>query len=171
MQPAYDYKGGNDTVGVFMYEQGDATNNETLNITYYYSDFYKIMPYSWTTDVFFLPKTNSSKNVTAYGQTTIKPIYNITTTNYGGKNLNLSVRVDETFACLNLSYNATGNTKPTNQRINTTWQKISSNQAYGSNINIWMWADLTNCNASDQRILTPQLDLASYCLNCKWEGS
>jgi hypothetical protein len=102
--------------GLYLYEEQMIWNitaeiNETLNVTVFYSDFQKSLPYSWTPDVFFLPKTNSSKNVTAYGQTSIKPIFDILTTNYGGKNLNLSIKVNQTYSCLNLTWN-TNSTKP-----------------------------------------------------------
>lgn len=147
---------------------GDKSNNDTLNLLVYFSDFFKNLPYTWTEHIFFLPRSNSSKNVSAYGQTTSIPLFNITTTNYGGMNMNLSIKVNETFSCLNISWNATGNTKPTNQKVNTTWQEIATNLEYLNNTQIWLWADLDNCNASDRKILNPEIYLESYCKECIW---
>jgi hypothetical protein len=165
----YDYKGGNDTVSLFIYESGDLTNNETRNITYFYSDYNQAMPYTWTDAIFFLPKSNSSKNVSAYGQTTTIPLFNITGTNYGGKDFNLSIKINESISCLNLTWSTTS-TKPSGNKINTTWQKVFSNIGYLESGSIWIWADLDNCNASDKRILQPKFEMESYCIDCVWEG-
>jgi len=162
----YDYKGGNDTISILAFEQGNTSNNETLNVFAYFSSFFKNLPYTWASKLFFMPKTNSSKNVTAYGQTTTIPAYNLTTTNYGG-DINLSIKVDESFSCLNLSWSNNA-TKNESNVINTTWQTINSNVEYLNNTQIWFWADFENCNASDQRILQPSLEIEGYCINCEW---
>lgn len=162
--------GGGDITRARWYEEGIWWQMNDLNLIVHYSDYYKNLPYTWTDKVFFIPRTNSSKNVTAYGQTSTIPVYNITTTNYGG-NANFSMRVNESFSCLNISWNSTGSTKPANQHINTSWQKIYSDVGYLTNKKIWFWADLENCNASNQRILTPWVELQSYCIDCKWGGS
>ena len=161
----YDYSGGNKTYTILAHDPG-YTINKSLIITYYYSDFYKNLPYTWAEDIFFLPRTNSSKNVSAYGQTSIIPLFNITATNYGGMNFNFSLKVNESFSCLNLTWNVTGNTKATNQKINTTEQEMSSDVSYLSNTQVWFWADLEQCNASDQRILSPDIYLESCCIDC-----
>jgi len=161
----YDYKGGNDTISIFSFEQGDTSNNETLSVFAYYSNFFKTLPYTWANKLFFMPKTNSSKNVTAYGQTTTKPAYNITTTNYGG-DMNLSIKLNESFSCLNITWSNNA-TKNESNVINTTWQTINSNVEYLNNTKIWFWADFDNCNASDQRVLQPFLQVEGYCSNCR----
>ena len=163
----YDYKGGNDTIEILSFEQGNTSNNDTLNLFVYYSSFFKNLPYTWADKIFFIPRTNSSKNVTAYGQTTTKPAYNITTTNYGG-NMNLSIKLNESFDCLNITWNATGNTKPSGNKLNTSYQEIKTNLGYLNNTNIWLWADFDNCNASNQRILKPYLEVEGYCVDCEW---
>ncbi len=163
----YDYRGGNDTIYVNLYQEDNLSNNETFNIIVFHSSFYKNLPYTWTDYIFFLPKTNSSKNITPYGQTNTIPIYNLTTTNYGG-NMNLSISVNKTFSCMNLTWN-TNNTKSTNI-INTSWQDLSSNLEYLNNTKIWLWGDLNQCNASEIRILNPVLQIESYCVDCLWEN-
>ena len=161
-----DYAGGNDTINIFTYEQGDQSNNETLSLITYASQFLRLLPYSWTDLLFFLPKTNSAKNVSAYGQTTTKPVFNITTQNYGGKNLNLSMKVNESFDCLNLTWSLTSTKPGSGNLINTTWQKIAGNLELNNNTNVWIWADLNECNISEQKILRPTLDIESYCIDC-----
>jgi len=167
----YDYAGGNDTIRVTVYEMADSTNNDTLDILYYYSRFITNMPYSWTDDLFFLPRTKSSKNVSAYGQTSTTPIYNLSFVNYGGMDANLSIKVNETFSCMNMTWSTTS-TKPGSGNIITdTWSKITSALGFGNDQSIFIWADLENCNASDQRILNPTLDIEAYCEECVWEGT
>ncbi len=161
----YDYLGGNYTINVTIYQEDDVSNNDTFIVNVFYSSFYKNFPYTWTDYIFFLPKTNSSKNITPYGQTSTTPIYNITTTNYGG-NMNLSISVNKTFSCMNITW-STNSTKSTNI-INTSWQNLSSNLEYLNNTKIWLWGDLNNCNASEMRILNPVLQIESYCATCLW---
>ncbi len=167
----YDYIGGNDTIEIFTFNATDGvdkTVNDSLDLIYYYSDYFKNLPYTWTENIFFLPRTNSSKNITAYGQTTTKPIINLTATNYGGKDLNLSIKINESFSCLNLTW-SDSNTKPgSGNKINTTWQEIFVDLAYLDNEQIWMWADLDNCDVSDKRILKPKIYFESYCEDCIW---
>jgi len=162
----FDYKGGNDTIRITTRDLLN-TLNVTRYLIVYYSDFYKSLPYTWTENIFFLPRTNSSKNVSAYGQTTTKPLFNITSTNYGEKDLNLSIKVDESFSCLNLTW-SNSSTKPSGNKINTTYQEIINGMGYLNNRSIWVWADLENCNASEQRILNPILNIESYCKDCLW---
>lgn len=165
-----------DSIGEIDYNSisiiGNLTKKNTVTryLVNYYSSFIKALPYAWADYVFFLPKTNSSKNVTPYGQKIAVPIYDITTTNYGGQNLNLSIRVNETFSCMDLSWNATGSGKPADQIINTTWQLLKGGLEYKNNTQVWLWADLDNCNPADQRSLKPELQLESYCEDCSQEG-
>jgi len=162
----YDYYGGNSTIAVLAFESGNESNNETFNIISYVSSFIKALPYTWTTNLFFLPATNSSKNVSAFKQSGSTPIYNITTTNYGNKAMNISIKVNESYSCMNLTWSTTNETNPSNI-VNTTWQEIMTSKAYGSNEGIWVWASLEDCNDST-RILNPTLQLESYCVDCEW---
>ncbi len=163
----YDYLGGNDTIKITAHN-ADYSVNISRWITYYYSSFIRRLPYIWTDNIFFLPRTNSSKNVSAYGQTSTKPILNITTTNYGGMESNLSLRVDQSYACLNLTWGDTNTIPTSGNKINTTWQDIVFNLGYLNNQNIWIWADLVNCDPSDTRILSPILNISTSCEDCIW---
>ncbi len=162
----YDYAGGNSTIEVLAHN-ADYSQNVSRNITYFYSSFEKVLPYTWVDVIFFRPQTNSSKNVSAYGQTSTTPIYNLTTTNYGG-DMNLSIKLNESFSCLNITWNSTGNTKPSGNKLNTTYQEIVTNVEYLNNTQIWLWADFENCNASEQRVLSPYLFVEGYCVDCVW---
>ena len=164
----FDYAGGNDTIEINAHSVDGSIQNKT-NVTFWYSSFIRLLPYTWTDAIFFIPTSNSSKNISAYGQRTNLPIYNITTTNYGGKPLNLSIKSNESISCLNLTWGGTS-TKPQNQKINTTWQEVFSNLEYLNNSEIWLWADLDQCNPAEQSSLKPQIQLGSYCESCMWDN-
>ena len=164
----YDYRGGNKTYSILAHNS-DYSQNVSRNITYYYSSYLKNLPYNWVEDIFFLPRTNSSKNVSAYGQTTTIPILNITSTAYGGKLINFSVNVDQDYSCINLTWQ-NSSTKPTSGNlINTTYFSFIHKLDYLDSKNIWLWVDLENCNASEMLILSPKLNIESYCEDCIWE--
>jgi len=115
----FDYAGGNDTIEFLVYEEGDKSNNKTLSIINFFSGFTKLLPYTWVDKIFFIPRTNSSKNVDAYGQTVTIPLYNITTINYGGKNMNLVTRINESFDCVDF-FISQNSTKP----ISSIWDGL-----------------------------------------------
>lgn len=163
----FDYSGGNDTIEMLIWEEGNKINNQSNRIKIYVSSFFKNLPYTWTDYIFFLPRNNNSKNVSAYGQKTSIPIFNITTTNYGGKNLNLSIRLNQTYSCLNLTWN-TNNSKPSGNKLNTSFKDLAEDLEYLNNTRLWIWADLFNCNISEIKILKPQIQIDSYCTECLW---
>jgi len=102
-----DYRGGNDTIEIKVHNS-TYTQNETINITVFYSDWDYSFPYR-VNYLEFIPKSSNSKNVTPYGQTSLTPIFNITMTNYGGRNANLSIYLNESMSCVNLSASTQGN--------------------------------------------------------------
>ena len=161
----FDYAGGNDTINI-TFRNILSTIIISKYLDFYYSSFNKILPYTWTESIFFLPRTNSSTDVSAYGQTTTKPLFNITTENYG-KDMNLSIRLSESNTCLNIIL-SDNSTKSTGDNLSTSWTEISNNSGYLTNNNFWAWADLDNCNASEQRILNPKFEFNSYCDDCFW---
>ncbi len=163
----YDYAGGNETINVTIHTIDYSYVNQT-NITFWYSSWKYNLPYDWTYAILFLPTSNNSKNVSAYGQTISTPIYNITTTNYGGRNLNFSVRLKESNSCLNITWNSTGSFKPNGFVLNTSWQEVSQDLEYLNNTKIWLWADLKQCNPSDNWALRPEIQIESYCVGCSW---
>ena len=165
----YDYAGGNDTINITVHSPDYIGYLNQTNITLWYSSWKYNFPYSWADIIFFLPRTNNSKNISAYGQTAIKPIYNITTTNYGGRNLNLSIKLNQTHSCLNVSWNLSG-TKKLGNVLNSTYQEFTTNLEYLNNTKIWFWADLNECNPEDNWILRPYIQIQSYCKGCYFGG-
>jgi len=94
---------------------------------------------------------------------------NITTTNYGGMESNLSLRVDQSYDCLNLTWSNSSTIPISGNKINTTWQDIVFNLGYLSNTHIWVWADLEECDPTDPRILVPNLNISTACEDCYWD--
>ena len=164
----FDYSGGNDTINITVHSPNYLGFLNQTNITLWRSSFFYNLPYTWVDVIFFLPRTNNSKNVSAYGQTANIPIYNFTTTNYGGRNMNLSMRLNESSSCLNVTWNATGNNKPIGYVLNTSWQEIIGDLEYLNNTKVWFWADLDNCDASDNWALQPEVQIEGYCKECRW---
>ena len=164
-----NYGGGNKTY-LFTVHDANYLVNRTFQIIYYYSRFFKVMPYTWTDYVFFLPRSMNDTNVSVYGQTTTTPIYNITATNYGNRDFNLSLRLNETNSCLNVTWDTDG-TKPSSGNVlNTTWQEVMINVSYLNNSGIWLWADLNNCDPLSKNYLSPELQFESYCVGCLGGG-
>jgi len=159
-----DYAGGNDTIEIKAHNLTYEVN-ETTNITVYYSKWDYNFPLH-IDYLEFIPSTSSSKNVTPYGQTKSTPIFNITTLNYGGKNMNLSIYLNETNSCVNLTWN-TNSTKPTSSyyKLNNTWKDTHTDKAYLSNNKIWLWADYS-CDYKNWSLWNPQIYIKGCCLGC-----
>ena len=105
----YDYAGGNKTYKVLAHTP-DYTTNKSLNVTFYYSDWDYNLP-KYIDFLEFIPSTQTSKNVSPYGQTANTAFLNITNYNYGGRNMNLFTYINETNSCVDL-YLSTNNVKP-----------------------------------------------------------
>jgi hypothetical protein len=139
-----DYTGGNDTINVRVY---NSTDEENLSLINYYSKWNYNFP-SFVDYFEFIPKSAIAKNVTPYGQTSNTPIFNLTTYNYGGKNMNLSIYLNESNpnSCVDISIN-TNSTKPTSGSLfnitNQTWIDFSTNLTYLNNTKLWLWADFS----------------------------
>jgi len=167
---SYVYKGGNQTYEIIAHDESYSLN-VSYNLTYFYSSFLKNLPYDWTDKIFVMPRSNNEKNISFYGQTSSIPLFNLTTTNYGGRNLNLTIRVNETHPCMNITWNITGNDKPEGNKLNTSWKILSPNLEYLNHTQIWFWVDLYSCNASINRFLQPQIQIESACVDCFWEAT
>ena len=164
----FDYAGGNETINITIHSPNYLGFLNQTNITLWRSSFFYNLPYTWVDVIFFLPRTNNSKNVSAYSQTANIPTYNFTTTNYGGRNMNISMRLNESSSCLNITWNSTGSNKPIGYVLNTSWQEIIGDLEYLNNTKVWLWADLNNCDASDNWALQPEVQIEGYCKECRW---
>jgi len=151
----------NDGLGLH-YDQSKISPS-TLNITNYYSKWNFNFP-RYVNYLEFIPKTSTSKNVTPYGQTSNTPIFNLTTYNYGGKNMNLFIYLNETFSCVNLTASITLN-KSDGFLLNNTWKDFKTNLTYLNNSKLWLWADYS-CNYTYWRLWKPDIKIRGCCSDC-----
>ena len=103
-----DYAGGNDTIGITA-RNNDSSINITRNITFFYSKWdYEWVPLDveW---IYFSPLSPTAKNVTPYGQTEEIPLFNITNYGYGERNATLSLYVNDSLECVNMTLSLTEN--------------------------------------------------------------
>lgn len=156
---------GSDNITVFAHYDGNLlvynSSNNTKTINVYYSGYNYSFP-SKTKYLEFLPSSPGSKNVTPYGQTIFIPILNITTRNYD-VNMNLSVRLNATYSCINLTISNTS-TKSDGFVLNTTWKDMFVNKTLLYNGGLWLWADY-GCQGSAWRLFHPQLYLRGCAVN------
>ena len=156
----YDYAGGNATY-TFKAHNEDYTINNTMNMTLYYSGFNYAFPKN-IRFMEFIPKNNMSKNVTPFGQTIAKPIFNITTTNYGNRVMNFTVLLNETFplgpnnVCVNMTVSTNGLRSSGQNLGNNTWIQFNHSMQYQTKFGLWFWADF-NCNQTTWRLWQPAL--------------
>ncbi len=149
----YDYAGGNSTITLVAYEDVNVSNNVNIELLHFYSDW----DYNFPNNINyleFIPSTATSKNVTPYGQTSTRPILNITTYNYGGKNMNFSVYSNETHSCVNLTMSVT-NVISDGTILNSSWLDLATNMPYKNNTQLWMWADYS-CNYTSWSWYSPE---------------
>jgi len=144
-------------------EYSNKSNNDSMNITLYYSDWEFDYP-SYVSFLEFIPNSPTSQNVSPYGQTSRTPIFNMTTTNYGGKNMNLTIKLNETFSCVNLTY-SNDSSKSNGTLINETWKDINLDLGYESNVQVSLWADY-NCSYSNWTLWYPELYVRGCCIDC-----
>ena len=137
------------------------------NISVYFTNYTRVLPYNWTNYTLWYPTTNNSKNVTPYGQTDVIPIYNITGTSII-KDFNLGVRIGEALntSCLNMTFNI--NSTKSNQTFNMSSSMnyvILTYLEHNSSTGIWMWLDMYNCDPS-LRVFTPNITFKTCCSGC-----
>jgi len=156
------YAGGNKTINAILHE-GFYAENETKGITYHYSRWdYDFVP-SFIDYLEFIPRTSQSKNVTPYGQSFNKSILNITNYGYSNKNASLSVYLNDTLECVNLTMSTTEN-KTDGYIINSSWRTLNTSYYLGTT-NVWMWADY-NCSYSQWYTFNPYIYFRQCCYNC-----
>lgn len=158
----YDYLGGNQTYIVNVHNP-DYTANTTYNVTYFYSKFNYNLP-QYVDFLEFIPKSSISKNVSPYGQNLLTPFFNFTTYNYSGRNVDLSIMINSTNNCINISANTNQNN--TNSLIlNTDWQNILTNATYNQTKQVWLFADYS-CSNNNWSLFQPEIYIRGCCTNC-----
>lgn len=128
---------------------GNATYPAASNVTYLNitrSKFTLRFPYSFMVEPIFLPLTNSSKNVSMYGQSATVPGYNITGKNYA-INFNVSIRLNQSMnSCMNMTVGTSNSVY--NFTLNTTRRQILSNITYNQSAGLWLKLNMYNCTSS-----------------------
>jgi len=157
------YLGGNESFTIRAHNSNYSTNT-TYDAILFYSD------YNWTYPAKisyfeFIPKSPTSKNVTPYGQSRLKPIFNITLDNWGGKTANFSIYLNESYACVNLTASTSYNKSVGTLITNNTWHDFGTNLSYESEIDLWFWADY-NCNYTNWVFWEPTLYFRGCCYEC-----
>ncbi len=113
----------------------------------------------------FIPKSSTSKNVTPYGQTVDTPFFNGSTLNYCGKNMNITLYLNGSSDCVNLTI-STNSTKADGFQItNHTWTDLNTELAYMDNPQWWLWADY-GCDDSSWQWWFPDLYFRGCCVDC-----
>ena len=158
----FDHAGGNDTLAVLAHTVGYASS-VSHDITYFYSAWNYSMP-KYIDYLEFLPNTATSRNVTPYGQTYGKPILNFTSYQYGGQLANISIYINDTFECVNISIGI-NTTKPVNRIENDTWTNLNTSMDYLDSFGNWMYADF-NCNYSQWNLFNPTYYFRACCTDC-----
>lgn len=159
----YDYAGGNKTYLVTARDNAN-TSSKSYNITYYYSAWDYNMPQyiDWEE---FIPGTPTSKNVTPYGQTSTRPLYNISMHNYGGKNMNLSFYLNESYSCINITVSTTNSKSAGTQLTSGSWIDLMTDREYLNYTGLWFWADY-GCSYTTWKLWEPYWYMRGCCYHC-----
>ena len=161
----FDYVGGNFSYEVKAHNEG-YTNNATHNVTFFYSDWDYSLP-SKTSYIEFIPSTPTKKNVSPRGQKASTPLLDINFTNYGGKNMNFSIQLNETDPnnCVDLWVSNTSNKDLGFNMSNGVWYGQTINQPYLYNLDLWFYADY-QCDYTSWRYWQPEWFFLGCCYEC-----
>lgn len=139
----------------------DYSQNVSRTVLFYNSAYSATLP-NKIYQMDFYPSRPTSKNVVPFGQTSSVPFYNITSYNYGGKNSNLSIYIENTTSpiinCVNLTISNTslksgGSVLPIN-----SWYYLKTNISSETNFGLWFWADY-NCTPDNFVVWSPEVYL------------
>jgi len=169
----FDYRGPQ-KYNVTAYYGGNATYNPSLDSQWLWvvrSNFSRATSYTFTEDIIFTPKTNSSKNVTPAYQTPTIPIFNITSylfSDYDGnrRNFTAAIKINETFACMNLTASNSSSKAGGFIVTNTSYARIYKNISYGQNFGIFLWRDYEQCNGTAYRKFKSNISVQTCCDVC-----
>ena len=159
----FDYAGGNDTINITIHSPDYSGYINQTNITVWYSRWDWAFGSGLVDYLEFLPKTPSSRNVSAYRQTLTESIFSVTDYGYGGRDANLSIYLNDTLPCVNLTMSTT-NDKSDGFIINDSWLDLYE-LSYLDTVNLWMWADYS-CDYSTWKTFNPFIYFRQCCENC-----
>jgi hypothetical protein len=143
-------------------------NSSNASLATYYSSFTKRTPNNFTDVPIFIPSSNSSNWVSPFGQTNSKPMWNLTFTNRQ-RNADLWMTANITQPCVNYTVGTSSNTSLAYMNVSnsTVWKVCSNVQVNSSNnCNVWVWANLKNCNATYLVHNPIRFELRSVCVGC-----
>ena len=153
---------GVQTCALPISHNNDSSNTIERNVTYYYSYW----DYSWVPKdvswISFSPSSPSDKNIKVNGQTDTIPILNITDYGYGGRNATLSVYLNDTLDCVNLTLSLDNN-KSHGHILNSSWTDLA-NMSFLDTKDVYLWADY-NCSHTNWEIYNPYLSFRMCGLN------
>lgn len=144
--------------------------NGSSSVSYMMDIFYSNWTYAMPTNynfIEFIPATPLSKNVTPSGQTSSRPMLNIT---YGNLSMNASFffMLNDTAgitACINTTVsNSSAKTNGLNM-TSGTWYEFADNKNSTYNFGLWFWADY-NCNYTTWKMWQPEFYFRSCCEGC-----
>ncbi len=134
-----------------------------------HSRFNWSLPYTFTSAIVpYGIRTVNSTNVTPFGQTLTIPIINIT--NYAPHAIDIGLKINRTFDCLEVrALNSSNTSLIGTYGINLTnsTHTFKTNISKGSHQGIWLFYDLYNCDPSVARSLRLNIEEESCCLGCK----
>ncbi len=158
----YDYAGGNYTYNVLVHSV-DYLYNITSTLTYFFSMWdYEFAP-KFVSFIEFVPSSPTSKNVTAFGQTNSTPILNLTNLGYGGRIAELSILINDTESCVNITI-SNNSLKSTGFILNQTFQEFQ-NLSYLQSTDIYLWADYSCSSNQNWTLFNPSFYFRECAVN------
>lgn len=136
----------------FESEQNGELNISSLNFTYYglknytiyahyngfndteilqvvWTNFTRVMPYNWTEAIFYIPKSNTSKNITPWKQGPFQPILNLTgSVEYSG--MDFGIWINTSHKCINYTFSSDNSKDNGTMWINPLTRNLTRDEEY-----------------------------------------
>jgi len=138
----------------------NASSNASSHILFVkWSNYSVVDPNDWTDEIIFYSRSNTSANLTPWGQASSVPIYNVT--NSVSHNINVGAGLNASLdSCMNLTISNTSS-KDNGFQLSSTMKTIYNNLT--TNFGVWMWLDTDSC-APGLTTVYPEFDV--YCDLC-----
>jgi len=78
--------------------------------------------------------------------------------------VNLSIKINETFPCVNLTASST-NAKSEGRMLNESWFTFATNLSQFDTASLWMWADF-DCSYAQWYLWNPEFYFRACCYDC-----
>lgn len=153
-----DYNG---TANYLISSIVDGSDGNNIEMNVYFSNF-TIDYNSNIKSLVFVPDSNSSKNVTPYGQSPTTPAINVTENSYS-KPMKIGIKWNNTNSCLILRVSNTSDWSDSITVTNNYKTILTFDSLYESR-GLWFWLDLNDCSAG---IVIPRISYKSCCIGCE----